>query len=200
MGIIKESCVKAMGTRTSGIPLNHDGLHVVIQNASGDAAKGFKGVLVAGDQRLYFHIGDKLDKTHPTVAEGRTKGVERVATVAKLHPVDLHLLAGRGLKPHYRLCGLLWFQPMHISAKLTVTPQIALCLDLAEQYRRRYPRGMRGSLPLAQVIRKRGELGGARRSARILWPRFCDSVLTDGIHRASDFFSNLSQTHSLLPQ
>ena len=102
-GIIEKSSMEAMCAITRGVALDHHSRHVVVQNALGEAAKCLEGMLVAGDQRLHFHVGDELDKAHAAVAQRRAEGVKRVAALAKFNPVDLRLLARRGLEPYHRI-------------------------------------------------------------------------------------------------
>ena len=101
MGVVEKPGVKAVLPVTVMISLQHDGLHVVVEHFLDHAAKGHECVLVAGNQRVDFHVGDKLNKARPTVAKRCAERVERRrARCPKFNPVDLHLLSRGGLKAH----------------------------------------------------------------------------------------------------
>ena len=99
--VVEKPGVEAVLPVTVVIALHHHGLHVVVEHFFNHAAKACKGVLVALDQGVDFHVRHKFHKACPAVAKRCAEGVEwSTPRGAKLNPVDLHLLARGGLKAH----------------------------------------------------------------------------------------------------
>jgi hypothetical protein len=73
-----------------GVDYDH-GFHVVVEHLPGYTTEQSKCLLMAFNQGIHPHIGDKAHKAHAAIAQGGTKGIERLGTPPKLDPIDLHL-------------------------------------------------------------------------------------------------------------
>lgn len=91
-GVVEKAGVVTMLTWPIDITFDNDGLHVVVENASGHPAQGDKGFLVAVDQRTDFHVGDEFDVACPAVAERGAEG----AAIGSCHLDSLGLKSPGG--------------------------------------------------------------------------------------------------------
>ena len=69
------------------------------------SAQRRKRAFVASVQRAGLHVADEFDVARAAVAERCTERMERVRSLAKVDPVDLHLIARRRLESHDRIGG-----------------------------------------------------------------------------------------------
>lgn len=103
LGKVEKRGVVAMLTALTGVALEHHRLHVVVQQAPRYPAQRRKRAFVASDQRADLHVADELDVTRAAVTERGTERIERIRALAKLDPVDLHLIARRRFESHHRI-------------------------------------------------------------------------------------------------
>jgi hypothetical protein len=61
---------------------------------------------MAIDENLDLHVGDELDIAGPAVTERGAEGIQRIAALAELDSIHLHLLAHGRFKAHHRLVRL----------------------------------------------------------------------------------------------
>lgn len=147
-GVVEEPGAVAMLAVAIGIALEDNGLHIVVQDAPGHAAKRREGALVASDQRIDLHVADELHIAGPTRTERGAERMQRRTAFAELDPVHLQLLAHRRLEAHHQVGGRLRSQRAHKGAQLAHAALIAAFGNLPMQHRRGNHVGMRGLLAL----------------------------------------------------
>jgi len=199
-GRVEKSCVIAVLSRTIDIALQDDGLHVVEQQAFGNAAQRGKSLLMAVDQGSHFHVADKLDVAGPTVAQGRAEGVERIAPFAKLDPVHLHLFARIGFEPDHGIGRHRRSKPEQMGAQRAHSPNVTVLDNLSLENGGRNPVRMRRRLPFAQVVGVRGELARALLLTLIAWGHSRCQMAAYRVYRTAYFGRYPPQTESVLPQ
>src|SRR5690606_24315402 len=142
----------------------------------------------------------KLDVAHAAVAERGAERVQRLRALAKLHPVDLHLVARRGLEAHHRLRWLCRLEHVHERAQLAGATLIALRHDLTHQDRGRNPVRMRRRLAFAQVRLEGRQLRHPLDLARVARQPRRRQVRPHRVHRAPHLGGDPPKAQPVTPQ
>lgn len=80
------------------IPLDHHGFHVVAQDFLRHALEEPEGITMTAFHRLIAHVIGELD----IITQDGNEDVKREVPGTHSAPVDLHLMAGVGLKTDHR--------------------------------------------------------------------------------------------------
>ncbi len=121
-----------------GVPFQHDGLEVVIEDAPGAAAQRLEGVQVAAQEGGGGQRDGEFQVDGARPAEGQQEGVQLVGPAAmvdgaEMAPVHLGLLAGCRLEAQRGLGRAGRAQGLDEGAHQPLLARIALRLDLMEE-------------------------------------------------------------------
>lgn len=105
-----KSRLKPMFAQTVGVTLQHNGLHVVEQEMTRNAAEECQCAFEALQEGVEVFVGGELHIARPTLTHCGDKGGEAVFTAPDLTPIDLHLFAWLGLKANHRIIDWLRLQ------------------------------------------------------------------------------------------
>ena len=163
--------------------------HVVIEQLPGPAAEEGKGRLVTGQELWQRHAGGELDIQHAGETQHHQKEVDlhrlalAIGESAAIGPVDLRLLAGRGLEADggFGLCLPLGPEPPEEAAQDAQTAAVAHGAHLLQQAHRR-ERARLIALPQIRLVgielRRAGRLGERHRGR-------LQQELVDGVARVA---------------
>ena len=181
LGKVQEERVPG-GARTAG--QLHLG-HVVVEQLAGPAAEEGKRRLMTGQELRERHAGGELDIQHAGKAQHHQEEVDlhrlalAIGKSAAIGPVDLRLLAGRGLEAHggFGLRTLLGPKAGQIAAQHAQTAGVSHRADLLDQAHRREGTRLIALLQVRLVgieLRSTGRLGEGHRGR--LLQQFVDRV------------------------
>src|SRR5690348_12281942 len=107
MGEVEEGWIESVPSRSVGVALVHDGVHVIVEDLTGHAAKGIERMLVTTQQGLEPLVVDKLDIRCAAPSQRRNEHRQAISTAPNRGEIGLHLATRFGLKADQRL----WFRP-----------------------------------------------------------------------------------------